>query len=105
MNLGPSPKVMDSMTNVSGNTKITMYGKCSLISSIISHSLALSKVKSSVLMAVCRPHSPLSMIFVNSIDFRKFHMRVQFVIFCGVILMKGSVSMSVPEEQDGLSAR
>ena len=96
---------MDSMINASGNTKITMSGKCSPISLITSHSQQLLKAKSLVPMVVCHHHLPLSMTFVNSIDSNKCLIKVQFVIFCGVIQTKDSVSTSVQEEPVGLSAK
>ena len=105
MNPDQSLKATDFMTNALGNTKITMSGKCLQIFLITSHLQQWLKVKFLVLMVVCLHHSLLLMTFVNLIDSNKYRTKVRFVIFCGVIQIKDSVLMSVPEEQAGLSAR
>lgn len=105
MNPGRLLKVMGFMISVSGNMKIIMSGKCSLICLITSHLPQSSTAKSSVLMAVCPHHSPLSTTSVNSIDSNKSHTKAPSVIFSGVIQIKDLVSTSVPEELAGLSVK
>jgi hypothetical protein len=82
-----------------------MSGKCLQIFLITSHLRQSLKVKFSVLMVVCLHHLLLLMIFVNLIDSNKYLTKARFVIFYGAIQIKDSVLTSVPEEQDGLSAK
>ena len=105
MSRAPLLKAMDSMISVLENTKITMSGKCSPIFLTIFHLQQSSKVKFLVLTADSPLLLPPLMTSESSIDSRKSHMKVPFVIFCGAIPMKDSVSMSVQEVQAGLSAK
>ncbi len=103
INQDQSHKAMAFMINVLENIKTIMSGKCLLISLIIYHWLLSYKVKFLVLMVVYLHPLLLLTIFVNLIDFNKYHMKEPFVIFFGVIQMKDSDLTLVQEVQDGLS--
>ena len=96
---------MAFMMNACGNTKMQIHGKCSLIYSITFHSQPLCKDKYLAPMEDCPPISQLLMISGNSIEFKKYLMKVPFVTCFGVIQMKGSDLTSVQEVQDGLLVR
>lgn len=87
MNQNKLHKCMDSMMNVLENMEMQMYGLPSHLFSIIFHLLQLLKVAFSVFMEV----SPQVLILLiksnNLIESWRYHMKDQYVTFCGLTLM------------------
>ena len=105
MNQDRSLRYMDSMMNVFENMETLMYGNTSLIFLILCQLLQLSRIKSSAYMEVSHQALILWNKSNNSIEFKRFLMKVQCVISFGQILTIDAVGVSRQEVQVTLLVR
>lgn len=105
MNQDRSLRSMDSMMNVFENMETLMYGNTSLIFLILCQLLQLSRIKSSAYMEVSHQALILWNKSNNSIEFKRFLMKVQCVISFGQILTIDAVGVSRQEVQVTLLVR
>ena len=97
MNPDRSLRSMDFMMNAFENTEMQMYGNISLIYLILYQLLLLLRTRSSVYMEVFHQVLTLWNKSNNSIDFKRFLMKVQCVISFGQILTIDAVGVSRQE--------
>lgn len=105
MNQDRSLRYMDSMMNVFENMETLMYGNTSQIFLILCQLLQLSRIKSSAYMEVSHQALILWNKSNNSIEFKRFLMKVQCVISFGQILTIDAVGVSRQEVQVTLLVR
>lgn len=99
MNPDRSLRSMDFMMNAFENTEMQMYGNISLIYLILYQLLLLLRTRSSVYMEVFHQVLTLWNKSNNSIEFKRFLMKVQCVISFGQILTIDAVGVSRQEVQ------
>lgn len=97
MNPDRSLRSMDFMMNAFENTEMQMYGNISLIYLILYQLLLLLRTRSSVYMEVFHQVLTLWNKLNNSIEFKRFLMKVQCVISFGQILTIDAVGVSRQE--------
>ena len=97
MNPDRSHRSMDFMMNAFENTGMQMYGNISLIYLILYQLLLLLRTRSSVYMEVFHQVLTLWNKSNNSIEFKRFLMKVQCVISFGQILTIDAVGVSRQE--------
>lgn len=97
MNPDRSLRSMDFMMNAFENTEMQMYGNISLIYLILYQLLLLLRTRSSVYMEVFHQVLTLWNKSNNSIEFKRFLMKVQCVISFGQILTIDAVGVSRQE--------
>ena len=97
MNPDRSLRSMDFMMNAFENTEMELYGNISLIYLILYQLLLLLRTRSSVYMEVSHQVLTLWNKLNNSIEFKRFLMKVQCVISFGQILTIDAVGVSRQE--------